>query len=46
MQQIVAIARAVSLSARILILDEPTASLDASEVQMLFSLMTRLRDQG
>ncbi|WGC86206.1 ATP-binding cassette domain-containing protein [Aeromonas caviae] len=39
MQQIVAIARAVSLSAKILILDEPTASLDTSEVQMLFSLM-------
>lgn len=46
MQQIVAIARAISLSARILILDEPTASLDASEVQMLFSLMGNLRDQG
>ena len=40
------IARAISLSARILILDEPTASLDASEVQMLFSLMGNLRDQG
>ena len=46
MQQIVAIARAISLSAKILILDEPTASLDASEVQMLFSLMGNLRDQG
>lgn len=46
MQQIVAIARAVSLSAKILILDEPTASLDTSEVQMLFSIMRSLRDKG
>jgi monosaccharide-transporting ATPase len=46
MQQIVAIARAISLSARILVLNEPTASLDASEVQMLFSLMGNLRDKG
>ncbi len=46
MQQIIAIARAVSLSAKILILDEPTASLDTNEVQMLFSIMRNLRDQG
>ncbi|HGY1049829.1 TPA: sugar ABC transporter ATP-binding protein [Aeromonas salmonicida subsp. pectinolytica] len=46
MQQIVAIARAISLSAKILILDEPTASLDTSEVQMLFSIMRSLRDKG
>ena len=35
-QQIVAIARAVDLSAKVLILDEPTASLDAHEVETLF----------
>ncbi|MBF4424716.1 MULTISPECIES: sugar ABC transporter ATP-binding protein [Vibrio] len=46
MQQIVAIARAVSLSAKILILDEPTASLDSHEVEMLFTIMRRLKSQG
>lgn len=46
MQQIVAICRAIDLSAKVLILDEPTASLDAKEVEMLFTLMRRLRDQG
>ncbi|WP_058912571.1 galactofuranose ABC transporter, ATP-binding protein YtfR [Entomohabitans teleogrylli] len=46
MQQIVAICRAVDLSAKVLILDEPTASLDAKEVEMLFTLMRQLRDRG
>lgn len=46
MQQIIAIARAVSLSAKVLILDEPTASLDTNEVQLLFSIMRKLRDKG
>lgn len=46
MQQIVAICRAIDLSAKVLILDEPTASLDTKEVEMLFTLMRRLRDQG
>lgn len=46
MQQIVAICRAVSLSASVLILDEPTASLDAQEVERLFTLMRQLRDRG
>lgn len=46
MQQIIAICRAVDLSAQVLILDEPTASLDASEVEMLFTLMNQLRDKG
>ncbi|WP_250006237.1 sugar ABC transporter ATP-binding protein [Actinoplanes sp. M2I2] len=45
-QQMVAIARAVDLSAKILILDEPTSSLDASEVRQLFTIMRRLRDDG
>ncbi|KOC90862.1 galactofuranose ABC transporter, ATP-binding protein YtfR [Winslowiella iniecta] len=46
MQQIIAICRAVDLSAQVLILDEPTASLDASEVEMLFTLMNQLRAKG
>ncbi len=46
MQQIVAICRAIDLSARVLILDEPTASLDSQEVEMLFTLMRQLRAQG
>lgn len=46
MQQIIAIARAVSLSAKVLILDEPTASLDANEVQLLFKIMRDLKDKG
>ena len=45
-QQIIAIARAVDLSARVLILDEPTASLDAQEVGLLFDVMRQLRDRG
>jgi monosaccharide-transporting ATPase len=46
LQQIVAIARAVALSGKVLILDEPTASLDAAEVGMLFGIIRRLREQG
>jgi monosaccharide-transporting ATPase len=45
-QQIVAIARGVDMSAKVLILDEPTASLDAREVQMLFQVMRTLTAQG
>ncbi|WP_250034863.1 sugar ABC transporter ATP-binding protein [Paractinoplanes maris] len=45
-QQMVAIARAVDIQARVLILDEPTSSLDASEVEQLFTIMRRLRDEG
>ena len=45
-QQVVAIARAVALSGKVLILDEPTASLDAAEVRMLFDVVRGLRDQG
>ncbi|SNR54831.1 sugar ABC transporter ATP-binding protein [Paracoccus sediminis] len=45
-QQIVAIARAVALSGKVLILDEPTASLDAAEVRMVFDVIRGLRDRG
>ncbi|MBQ5963969.1 sugar ABC transporter ATP-binding protein [Massilia sp. ZL223] len=45
-QQMVAIARATSVSAKVLILDEPTSSLDENEVQLLFSVLRGLREQG
>jgi galactofuranose transport system ATP-binding protein len=45
-QQMVAIARAVDISAKILILDEPTSSLDAGEVAQLFRVIRGLREQG
>lgn len=45
-QQMVAIARAVDADCKVLILDEPTSSLDEKEVEMLFSLMRDLRDKG
>jgi galactofuranose transport system ATP-binding protein len=45
-QQMVAIARAIDISAKVLILDEPTSSLDAGEVQQLFRIMRQLKDEG
>lgn len=45
-QQMVAIARAVDMSAKVLILDEPTSSLDDGEVEKLFTLMKRLKSEG
>jgi simple sugar transport system ATP-binding protein len=45
-QQMVAIARALDERAQVLVLDEPTSSLDAGEVQQLFSVMRRLRGEG
>lgn len=45
-QQMVAIARALSISAQVLILDEPTSSLDDDEVLRLFTVLRHLRDQG
>jgi simple sugar transport system ATP-binding protein len=46
LQQMVAIARAIDISARVLILDEPTSSLDSDEVEKLFTAMRRLRESG
>ena len=46
MQQMVAIARAVDMDSKVLILDEPTSSLDDREVEKLFTMMRRLKDQG
>ena len=45
-QQVVAIARAVDLSGKVLILDEPTASLDAHEVDLLFRIVAGLKAKG
>ena len=45
-QQMVAIARAVDMDCRVLILDEPTSSLDEHEVEKLFGLMRDLKKRG
>ena len=45
-QQMVAIARAVDMECKVLILDEPTSSLDDQEVQKLFKLMRELKERG
>ncbi len=45
-QQMVAIARAVQLDARIVIMDEPTSSLEYREVARLLDVVRRLRDDG
>ncbi len=45
-QQMVAIARAVDMECKVLILDEPTSSLDESEVAKLFTLMRQLKARG
>lgn len=45
-QQMVAIARAVDMDCKVLILDEPTSSLDEQEVAKLFGLMRDLRARG
>ncbi len=45
-QQIIAIARAVQLSGKVLVLDEPTASLDRVEVNKLFDVVRQLKARG
>lgn len=45
-QQMVAIARAVDMDCKVLILDEPTSSLDEQEVEKLFKLMLDLKSRG
>ena len=45
-QQMVAISRALNISAKVLILDEPTSSLDDAEVKLLFEVLRKLRAQG
>jgi monosaccharide-transporting ATPase len=45
-QQMVAIARALDVSAKLLILDEPTSSLDENEVEELFKVIRKLRAEG
>jgi monosaccharide-transporting ATPase len=45
-QQMVAIARAVSYDARLVIMDEPTSSLDEREVETLFGVIRRLKGDG
>lgn len=45
-QQAVEIAKAISLDVRVLIMDEPTASLSVHEVRQLFALVRKLRDRG
>jgi ribose transport system ATP-binding protein len=45
-QQLVEIARALTIGCRVLVLDEPTSSLGRADVERLFSLLRRLREQG
>lgn len=46
LQQLVAISRATVTDSKVLILDEPTSSLDAAEVAQLFAVIRSLRDEG
>ncbi|MBN2617745.1 MAG: sugar ABC transporter ATP-binding protein [Spirochaetales bacterium] len=45
-QQMIAIARSLDIKAKILILDEPTSSLDLAECEQLFSIMNKLKEEG
>ena len=46
LQQMIAIARAVDMDCKVLVLDEPTSSLDDNEVEKLFGMMIKLKKQG
>lgn len=46
MQQMVSIARALNISAKVLILDEPTSSLDEKEVALLFNVLKKIKSEG
>ena len=46
LQQMIAIARAVDMECKVLILDEPTSSLDDNEVEKLFGMMRNLKEKG
>ncbi len=45
-QQIVEIIKAISVNAKIIVMDEPTSSLSANEVDMLFKIINRLKQEG
>ena len=45
-QQIISIIRAVNFNSRLLIMDEPTSSLDTNEVEILFGIMDKLKEKG
>jgi len=45
-QQLIEIARALALGCKVLVLDEPTSSLTQADVEKLFALVRRLREQG
>ena len=45
-QQLVAISRAMVVDCKVLVLDEPTSSLDAAEVEQLFAVVRALREEG
>lgn len=45
-QQIISILRAISLKAKLIVMDEPTSSLDSNEVDILFNIIDRLKSDG
>lgn len=45
-QQLVAIARAITFDAKVIVMDEPTAALSSSEVQMLYRIIETLKERG
>ena len=46
MQQLVEVAKAISIDAKLLIMDEPTSSLSEKEIDELFKVISDLRNQG